>query len=106
MYWELIVLSLLSVAARCEDSHAPASAVNSAAAKISDKDRNHINFSCPDKRNIVSELHVLTKQSMQECVKRKWRYTRRSRETIIVSDLFSKVIRWIDLFKQVGDATA
>jgi hypothetical protein len=49
---------------------------------------------------------VLTKQSMQECIKRKWRYTRRSGETVIVSDLFSKVIRWIDLFKQVGDATA
>jgi hypothetical protein len=54
----------------------------------------------------VSELHALTEQSRQECIKRKWRYRRKSGETVIVSDLFNKVISWIDLFKQVGDTAA
>lgn len=33
----------------------------------------------------------------------KWRYTRRSEETVILWDLFDKVVNWIDIFKQIGD---
>ncbi|KAH6665987.1 hypothetical protein B0J14DRAFT_678599 [Halenospora varia] len=74
------------------------------AAQISDEDRNNINFSCPDKLNILSGLLQDTKKSRQECIKKRWRYTRKSRETVIFVDLFSKIVKWIDLFKQVGDA--
>ena len=31
------------------------------------------------------------------------RYTRKSGETIIFVDLFGKIVKWIDHFKQVGD---
>jgi hypothetical protein len=74
-----------------------------AAAELNEEDRSHINFSCPDKLRILSELYAFTEHSRQECVKKKWRYTRQAGETVIVSDLFGQVIGWIDLFKQVGD---
>jgi hypothetical protein len=74
-----------------------------AAAKLSLEDRKNINFSCPDKLKILSDLHELTENSRQECINKRWRYTRKSGETVIFVDLFSKVIKWIDLFKQVGD---
>ncbi|KAH6670150.1 hypothetical protein B0J14DRAFT_517196 [Halenospora varia] len=74
-----------------------------AAAQMSDEDRNNINFSCPDKLNILSDLLQVTEKSRQECIKKRWRYTRKSGETVIFVDLFGKIVKWIDLFKQVGD---
>jgi hypothetical protein len=75
-----------------------------AAANLSVEDRSSINLDQPDKLSILSELLTLTEHARQECIKKKWRYTRKSGETVIIMDLFGKVIKWIDLFKQVGDA--
>jgi hypothetical protein len=36
-------------------------------------------------------------------MEKRWRYIRKTGETVILRDLFDKVIKWIDLFKQVGD---
>ena len=74
-----------------------------AATKLRPEDRLNINFNYPEKLKILSDLHELTENSRQECINKRWRYTRKSGETIIFVDLFSKVIKWIDLFKQVGD---
>jgi hypothetical protein len=74
-----------------------------AAAKLKDEDRRNIDFSHPDKLNALADLHALTEKSKQECIKKRWKYTRKSGETVIVRDLFNKMIKWIDIFKQVGD---
>jgi hypothetical protein len=34
---------------------------------------------------------------------KRWRYTRKSGETIILRDLFEKVIKWTNVSKDVGD---
>ena len=70
---------------------------------MNDEDRKNINFSRPEKLSILSDLLEVTEKSRKECVKKRWRYTRKSGETIIFVDLFSKIVKWIDLFKQVGD---
>jgi hypothetical protein len=70
---------------------------------MSNEDRENINFSCPDKLNILYDLLNLTTQSRSECIKKRWRYTRKSGETVIFVDLFGKIVHWINLFKQVGD---
>lgn len=75
----------------------------SAVAELSDKDRENINFSRPDMLDTLSDLLELTTYSKQECIKKRWRYTRKSGETIIFVDLFSKIAKWVDIFKQVGD---
>lgn len=36
-------------------------------------------------------------------MRKRWRYTRKNGETVIFVDLFAKIAKWIDLFKQVGD---
>ena len=77
-----------------------------AAAKLSPEDRLNINFSCPEKLIILSDLLELTEKSRQACINKRWRYTRKSGETVIFADLFAKVIKWIDLFKGVGDTVA
>jgi hypothetical protein len=43
-----------------------------------DEDRSNINFSLPDQLNVLSDLHTLTEKSKQECLNKRWRYTRNS----------------------------
>ncbi|KAF2235084.1 hypothetical protein EV356DRAFT_135445 [Viridothelium virens] len=74
-----------------------------AAAQLSDDERRNINFSRPDKLNILAELHAEAEQARQRCVKSRWKYTRKSGETVIIRDVFDKMVRWIDMFKQIGD---
>jgi hypothetical protein len=74
-----------------------------AAHKLNETDRSNINFSCPEKLKILSELQTLTEQTRQECINKRWKYTRKCGETVIFRDLFGKIVKWIDLFKQVGD---
>jgi len=70
---------------------------------MSDEDRRNINFSLPNKLEILSDLVEVTNKSKQKCIDKRWRYTRESGEKVIFVDLFSKIAKWIDLFKQVGD---
>lgn len=74
-----------------------------AAAELPDDDRRHINFSQPDKLNVLAELHAEAERSKQKSIDSRWKYTRRSGETVIIRDVFEKIVRWIDVFKQVGD---
>lgn len=75
----------------------------SAAAQLFDDDKRNINFSRPDKLNILTELHADVERSKQGSIKSRWKYTRKSGETVILRDVFEKIVRWIDTFKQVGD---
>lgn len=45
----------------------------------------------------------MAEKSRQECDSKKWKYTRSSGETVVVRERLGKVIRWVDLFKEVGD---
>jgi len=74
-----------------------------AAAQLNDDDRRNIDFSHPDKLKALADLHSLVETSKQKCIKNRWKYTRKSGETVILRDVFDKIIRWIDIFKHVGD---
>jgi hypothetical protein len=74
-----------------------------AAAQLNDEDRHNIDFSRPDKLESLVDLLALAENSKKECIKKMWKYTRKSGETVILRDVFDKIIKWIDIFKQVGD---
>jgi hypothetical protein len=73
-----------------------------AATELSEDDRHNINFS-REKHQILEELLVLAKWSEKKCIEKRWRYTRKSGETVILRDLFGKIVKWINIFKQIGD---
>jgi hypothetical protein len=75
-----------------------------ATAQLNDEDRHNIGFGRPDKLKALADLHTLTEKSKQECIKKRWKYTRKSGEAVILRDVLDKIIRSIDIFKQVGDA--
>ncbi|KAH7076544.1 hypothetical protein BKA63DRAFT_510284 [Paraphoma chrysanthemicola] len=74
-----------------------------AAAQISEEDRRNINFSRDDRLQLLEELHAEAEISKQKSLERRWKFTRKSGETVILRDVFAKIVRWIDTFKQIGD---
>ena len=73
-----------------------------AATELGEEDRHNINFS-REKHQILEELLVLAEGSEKKCIEKRWRYTRKSGETVILRDLFGKIVKWINIFKQIGD---
>ena len=74
-----------------------------AAAQLSQQDREAIDFKDPDKLKALADLQRLTAEAKQRCIDRRWKYTRKSGETVILRDVFDKIVKWIDTFKRVGD---
>ncbi|KAI9683264.1 MAG: hypothetical protein M1822_006129 [Bathelium mastoideum] len=74
-----------------------------AAAQLSDDEKRDINFSRSDKRQILAELHAEVEKSRQKSLESRWKYTRKSGETVIIRDVFDKMVRWINMAKQIGD---
>jgi len=74
-----------------------------AATHLTDEEKGAIDFGQPDKLKTLADLHELTEKSKQDCIRKRWKYSRKSGETVILRDVFDKIIRWIDIFKQVGD---
>jgi hypothetical protein len=75
-----------------------------AVTQLSDDDKLNVNFSRSDKLNILVELHADAERFKQRSIESRWRYTRKSGENVIIRDVFEKIVRWVDTFKQVGDA--
>ena len=72
-------------------------------AKLSQDQKLNIDFDCPDKLEIVSDLLRSTEQAKEASDKNAWRFKRISGETVIVRDVLGKVAKWISHFKEIGD---
>ncbi len=69
------------------------------------EDRQLIAFEGRDKLEVLTELQVLTDNAKQMSIEKRWRFNRPGRggETVILRDLFTKIILWIDCFKASAD---
>ena len=74
-----------------------------AAGQLSDEERQHINFNRPDKLQILVKLRADVEKSKQTSIDKRWKIVRKSGETVVVRDVFEKIVRWVDTFKQIGD---
>ncbi|KAF2204425.1 hypothetical protein GQ43DRAFT_493965, partial [Delitschia confertaspora ATCC 74209] len=74
-----------------------------AADQLPENDKRNINFSRPNKLGILRELLAETEKCKRKSIEQRWKYTRRSGETVILRDVFDKIVRWIDIFKEVVD---
>ncbi|KAF2838813.1 hypothetical protein M501DRAFT_934397, partial [Patellaria atrata CBS 101060] len=74
-----------------------------AKAELHDEDKRSIDFDRHDKLKVLAELHAEVEKAKQKSIDTRWKYTRKSGETVIIRDVFAKIIRWIDIFKQIGD---
>lgn len=58
-----------------------------------------------DELSILTDLQELTKRAKEQCIKKRWRFQKpgRNGETVVLRDIFTKMVVWIDAFKQIGD---
>ncbi len=78
----------------------------SALEALPENDREQLAFyNDQDRLNILSDLQVLTENAKEQCIKKRWRFRRpgRNGETIVLRDLFNKMVVWINVFKEIGD---
>lgn len=79
-----------------------ASALNT----LTESDRQQLRFhEGQDELSILIDLQELTERAKDLCVKKRWRLPipGRNGETVVLRDIFKKMIVWIDKFKQIGD---
>ncbi|KAL9138124.1 MAG: hypothetical protein Q9175_000641 [Cornicularia normoerica] len=78
----------------------------SALEDLTESDRQQLAFyDGQDRLGVLSDLQMLTESAKERCIKKRWRFNRRSRngETIVLRDVFNKMVVWINMFKQNGD---
>ena len=51
----------------------------------------------------IASLLAVVQESERVCISRQWRYKRKSGEIVVLRDLFGKVVKWLQRFKEIGD---
>ena len=74
--------------------------------KLSKHEREAIQFEKNNKLTTITYLLNQVKAAEEECKGRQWRYKRSNGkgESVIIRDILSKLVKWIERFKQIGDA--
>lgn len=71
---------------------------------LSDEDRKLVVFDGQHRLDVLSELGYLVASAKEKSIKKRWRFHRPGGgQTVILRDLFSKIVVWIDRFKEIGD---
>lgn len=74
--------------------------------KLSPEDRQHIDFNCPkapQKLLVLDQLRCAAEEKKNLCLAKRWKYSKKNGETIILRDVIDKIITWIDKFIRIGD---
>ncbi|KAL8720548.1 MAG: hypothetical protein Q9181_007895, partial [Wetmoreana brouardii] len=70
---------------------------------LSDDDKQAIDFSRNDKSAILSDVLQAAEQKKQICMQKRWKYTKKNGDVVIVRDVCEKLIKWVNKFKETGD---
>ena len=71
---------------------------------LKEEDRKLVAFDGQNKLDVLSDLGQLVAAAKNTSINKRWRFHRPgSGQTVILRDLFSKIVVWIDRFKQIGD---
>ncbi|KAL8683543.1 MAG: hypothetical protein Q9186_000455 [Xanthomendoza sp. 1 TL-2023] len=74
-----------------------------AVSTLTDEDKQAIDFLRADKPAILTDVLHAAEQKKQLCMQKRWKYTKKNGDIIIIRDLCDKMIRWVHKFKEVGD---
>ncbi|KAF3031622.1 hypothetical protein E8E12_001273 [Didymella heteroderae] len=53
--------------------------------------------------NILAELHADAENFRQRSIESRWKYNRKTGNTVVIRNVFKKIVRWINMFKQFWD---
>ncbi|KAI4250807.1 MAG: hypothetical protein LQ352_005234 [Teloschistes flavicans] len=74
-----------------------------AVASLSSEDQQDIDFSMDDKPATLSDALEAAEEKKQLCMRKRWKYSKKNGEVVIVRDLCEKLIKWVNKFKEIGD---
>lgn len=74
-------------------------AVNS----LKEEDKQNVNFQRADKRAILVDLLEEVQKKKQVCIERRIKYKRKNGQSVILYDVFEKIVKWVNKFKEIGD---
>lgn len=55
---------------------------------------------------VLSEVLAAAQEKREQCIERRWKYKRSDGTTIVLREVFDKIVSWIDKFKEIGDLIA
>ncbi|KAF6227916.1 hypothetical protein HO133_007644 [Letharia lupina] len=71
---------------------------------LNEGDRNLVTFDGQHKLDVLSDLEQRVISAREKSIEKRWRFHRPGGgQTVILQDLFSKIVVWIDRFKEIGD---
>ncbi|KAF6230805.1 hypothetical protein HO173_010921 [Letharia columbiana] len=71
---------------------------------LNEGDRNLVTFDGQHKLEVLSDLGQLVISAREKSIEKRWRFHRPGDgQTVILRDLFTKIVVWIDRFKEIGD---
>ncbi|KAH0536560.1 hypothetical protein FGG08_006568 [Glutinoglossum americanum] len=74
--------------------------------KLNPEDRQHIDFDCPPgskKLLVLDQLRSAAEEKKNLCLAKRWKYSKKNGETIVLRDVIDKIISWLDKFIRIGD---
>ena len=72
--------------------------------ELREEDRTLVAFDGQHELDVLSDLGQLVIKAKANSIEKRWRFHRPSDgQTVILRDLFSKIVVWIDRFKEIGD---
>ena len=70
---------------------------------LSPEDKRHVYFDYSDKLAVLNDVLELVTAKKNLCMKKRWKYKKSNGEEVILRDLFEKMTKWVNKFKEVGD---
>ena len=56
-----------------------------------------------ERRAILVDILGIVKRKQEICKQKRWKYIKHSGEEVLLHNVFAKISRWINRFKEVGD---
>jgi hypothetical protein len=71
---------------------------------LSDEDQKRFTDANSNHRWVLQEVLQKVETKKADCIKNMWKFKRKNGDEIILRDIFEKMVKWVDKFKDVGDA--
>lgn len=73
---------------------------------LTEEQKAGLDFSQPDKLPLLEGVIQAANQKRELCEQKRWKFTNRKGEVVVIRDVMAKVVYWVKMFVQVGDQIA
>ena len=70
---------------------------------LRDKHKQYVDFQRNDKHGILTDILAEIQQKKEACIERRLKYKRKNGEFVVLYDVYEKMVKWVNKFKEVGD---